>query len=173
MHRRSLLTGAAVLGAQALVLPLKRVWALADAHQPIRRRVRPGDPQWPSAAAWDQLNTDVGGNLIKALPLLDACVRDAGSAGCKEVIANLRNPLYIGDQPSGTQVSGWVDAWQPVASAYVVAARNAADVAAAVNFARKNNLRLVVKGGGHSYQGTSNAPDSLLVWTRKMNRVSA
>ena len=29
-----------------------------------------------------------------------------------------------------------------------------------------NNLRLVVKGGGHSYQGTSNAPDSLLIWTR-------
>jgi len=39
------------------------------------------------------------------------------------------------------------------------------DVVAAVNFARDNNLRLVVKGGGHSYQGTSNAPDSLLIWT--------
>ena len=40
---------------------------------------------------------------------------------------------------------------------------------AAVDFAREHNLRLVVKGGGHSYQGTSNAPDSLLVWTRRMN----
>ena len=47
----------------------------------------------------------------------------------------------------------------------------AGDVAAAVNFARTHNLRLVVKGGGHSYQGTSNAPDSLLVWTRAMNQV--
>jgi len=80
--------------------------------------------------------------------------------------------LYIGDQPGGTQVSGWVDAWQAAASAYVVAARNASDIAAAVNFARRNDLRLVVKGGGHSYQGTSNAPDSLLVWTRKMNRIT-
>ncbi|MDQ3744861.1 MAG: FAD-binding protein, partial [Acidobacteriota bacterium] len=34
-----------------------------------------------------------------------------------------------------------------------------------------NNLRLVLKGGGHSYQGTSNAPDSLLVWTRRMNDI--
>src|SRR5271157_5901907 len=42
---------------------------------------------------------------------------------------------------------------------------------AAVNFARKNNLRLVVKGGGHSYQGTSNAADSLLIWTRHMDSV--
>jgi hypothetical protein len=41
-----------------------------------------------------------------------------------------------------------------------------------VNFARKHRLRLVVKGGGHSYQGTSDAPDSLLVWTRHMNDVT-
>ena len=174
MHRRSLLTGAAILGAQSLVLPLTRVWALAKADanpHPARQRVRPGDVEWPSAAAWNQLSAEVGGQLIKPATLLNPCARDASSAECKDVIANLRNPLYIGDQPSGTQVSGWVDAWQPAASAYVVAARNAEDVAAAVNFARKHNLRLVVKGGGHSYQGTSNAPDSLLVWTRKMNRV--
>jgi len=44
-------------------------------------------------------------------------------------------------------------------------------VAAAVDFARRHKLRLVVKGGAHSYQGTSNAPDSLLVWTRAMNKV--
>jgi FAD/FMN-containing dehydrogenase len=44
-----------------------------------------------------------------------------------------------------------------------------ADVVAAVNFARENNLRLVIKGGGHSYQGASCAPDSLLIWTRHMD----
>jgi FAD/FMN-containing dehydrogenase len=41
-----------------------------------------------------------------------------------------------------------------------------------VNFAREHNLRLAVKGGGHSYQGTSSAPDSLLIWTRHMNDVT-
>ena len=46
------------------------------------------------------------------------------------------------------------------------------DVVAAVNFARENNLRLVIKGGGHSYLGTSNAPDSLLIWTRFMDDVT-
>lgn len=49
-------------------------------------------------------------------------------------------------------------------SIYAVAAKTAADVAAAVDFARVHNLRLVVKGGGHSYLGTSNARDSLLIW---------
>ena len=53
-----------------------------------------------------------------------------------------------------------------------VAARNTADVAAAVDFARMHRLRLVVKGGGHSYQGSSNAPDSLLVWTRRLDSVA-
>jgi hypothetical protein len=53
-----------------------------------------------------------------------------------------------------------------------VAARTTDDVVAAVNFARQHHLRLVVKGGGHSYQGTSNAADSLLVWTRKMNDIA-
>jgi hypothetical protein len=80
--------------------------------------------------------------------LLDACIKDADAAGCKDALQYIGNPLYIGDQPGGTQVSGWVDAWQAAASAYVVAARNASDIAAAVNFARRNNLRLVVKGGG-------------------------
>ncbi|MBV8224606.1 MAG: FAD-binding oxidoreductase [Verrucomicrobia bacterium] len=32
-------------------------------------------------------------------------------------------------------------------------------------------MRLVIKGGGHSYQGISNAADSLLIWTRGMNRI--
>ena len=170
MHRRSLLTGAAILGLHSLALsPLASVWA--NVRAAARRRVRPGDPQWPTSAAWRKLNTDVGGRLIKGSPLLGACMADAASVGCNDTIQSLRNPLYIGDQPGGTQVSGWVDAWEPAASAYVVAARNAADVVAAVNFARSNNLRLVVKGGGHSYQGTSNAPDSLLVWTRAMNGI--
>jgi len=53
-----------------------------------------------------------------------------------------------------------------------VAANNANHIAAAVNFARENELRLVVKGGGHSYQGTSNAADSLLVWTRHMHDIA-
>jgi FAD/FMN-containing dehydrogenase len=54
----------------------------------------------------------------------------------------------------------------------VVAAEGAADVAAAVRFASAHDLRLVVKGRGHSYLGTSNAPDSLLVWTRKMDAIT-
>ena len=41
-----------------------------------------------------------------------------------------------------------------------------------MNFVRENDLRLVIKGGGHSYQGTSNAPDLLLIWSRHMNDIT-
>ena len=89
-----------------------------------------------------------------------------------DALANIRNPFFLGDQPGGTQVSGWLDAWTPAPSAYAINARSTGDVVAGVNFARDNRLRLVVKGTGHSYQGTSNAPDSLLIWTRAMNQVT-
>src|SRR5262249_20410697 len=65
-----------------------------------------------------------------------------------------------------TQTLGWTGAWTPRPSAYAVLAQTGADVAAAVNFAREHQVRLVVKGGGHSYVGGSKAPDSLLIWTR-------
>ena len=57
-------------------------------------------------------------------------------------------PVLPGDEVGLTQTLGWVDAWSSQPSAYAVAARTTADVVAAVNFARENNLRLVVKGGG-------------------------
>jgi FAD/FMN-containing dehydrogenase len=97
---------------------------------------------------------------------------DPEDATAKRLWENLNNPYYIGDQPGLTQTLGWVDAWATKPSVYAVVARNAHDIAAAVNFARENDLRLVVKGGGHSYQGTSNAPDSLLIWTRRMNDIA-
>jgi FAD/FMN-containing dehydrogenase len=91
---------------------------------------------------------------------------------CAELFRSLRNPYYIGDMPALTQTTCWVDAWTSAPSVYAVAATNTADVVAAVNFAREKKLRLVVKGGGHSYQGTSNSADSLLIWTRAMNAIT-
>lgn len=170
MKRRTLLkTMAAAAALQPLAGAHLPAWA-----SPARtmRRVRPGDAGWPGVQSWQTLKDAVGGNLIEVHSLFGACETDAKGTACREVEANIYNPFYIGDQPGGTQVSGWLDAWTPAPSAYAVKARTAADVAAAVDFARTNNLRLVVKGAGHSYQGTSNAADSLLIWTRAMNEVT-
>ena len=135
-------------------------------------RRRPSDAGWPSQAAWKRLNDEVDGNLIPVEFPIEACVKDTQSGGCQNLFNNIHNPYYIGDQPGMTQTLGWVDAWVSRPSTYVVAGSNADHIAAAVNFARENDLRLVVKGGGHSYQGTSNAEDSLLVWTRRMHDIT-
>ena len=166
MDRRQLLGGAAAVGFAALP-----TGALHAAAPPPRRRNRPGDPGWPDASAWERLRQAVGGRLIRPEPLTGPCAAASGSDDCARRTKNLLNPYFIGDQPAGTQVSGWLDAWRPAISPYAVAATGAADVAAAVRFARRHDLRLAVKGGGHSYQGTSNAPGSLLIWTRAMKDI--
>jgi FAD/FMN-containing dehydrogenase len=164
-----MLKGLAALVAAPAGFPSRRAAAAAAS---TFRRVRPGDAAWPGAADWAGLNEAVGGNLIAAPAPFAACASDPAGAACVEAFANVQNPFYLGDQPGGAQLSGWLDAWTPAPSAYAVKARHAGDVAAAVNFARDHALRLVVKGAGHSYQGTSNAPDSLLIWTRAMNAVT-
>jgi hypothetical protein len=109
--------------------------------------------------------------LVKVESLFVGCVDSPAGAKCTELFQSLGNPFFIGDSVALTQTLGWIGAWTSAASRYAVLAESSADIAAAVNFARKHRLRLVVKGGGHSYIGASNAPDSLLIWTRSMRAV--
>ena len=153
------------LSRRTLLASIAAVPAAAAAARAIRlqaplRRVRPGSAGWPSASQWAGLKRDVGGRLIP------------GDRPSRRPAAQLlSNPFFIGDQVGLTQSSGWLGAWRSSPSVYAVHASNAGDVGAAVRFAAKHNLRLVVKGGGHSYLGGSNAPDSLLVWTRAMDGI--
>lgn len=161
IDRRKFLAGLAALPLFRLDPP---------AGQP-HRRVRPGDPGWPGESEWSSLNKQVGGRLIRPDSPLEHC-RAADKAEIAEVFdKTLKNPYAIGDDPALTQSTGWTDAWQTRPSQYAIAAERVGDVVAGVNFARKHNLRLVVKGGGHSYLGTSCAPDSLLIWTHRMDKV--
>jgi FAD/FMN-containing dehydrogenase len=144
---------------------LSRVRAAAPLA--ARARVRPGDRGWPTASDWQRLNKKVEGRLVMPRSPLVECVPES----CRQAIESSKNPFYVGDEVGLTQTSGWVGAWTSQQSAYAVAAASTQDVIEAVNFAREHRLRLVVKGGGHSYQGTSQAPDSLLIWTRSMNAV--
>src|SRR5580658_8159312 len=171
MDRRTLLKHLAAIPLLPRLLPDLSSFAQTVLSSTLVRRVRSSDPSWPSAAAWEKLKQQVGGQLFPVQFPLAACQSAPDGAACQDVLKNLDNPYYIGDQPGLTQTLGWVNAWVTKPSVYAVAARNADHIAAAVNFARENNLRLVVKGGGHSYQGTSNAPDSLLIWTRHMNDI--
>jgi FAD/FMN-containing dehydrogenase len=169
-QRRRLLQCAATVP----LLPCSVAAALADPPTPVRSaaRCRPGDAGWPPEGRWLALREQVGGRLLRPRSPLQDCLQAPDSATCTALLESLKNPFFIGDDAALTQTLGWVDAWTSRPSAYAVAARSTEDVVAAVNFARRHNLRLVVKGGGHSYQGTSSSADSLLVWTRHMDDVT-
>jgi len=157
MKRRQFLGAAlALTGGSALCAP--RAGAVG-----ANPRSRPGAPGWPTTADWAGLKEAVGGALSPGVApdLSDPDVRKLAT-----------NPFYIGDQPGLTQSAGWLDAWRSSPSSHVVAARNAADIAAAIRFAKVHRLRLVIRGGAHSYFGASNAPDSLMIWTRPMRSVT-
>jgi FAD/FMN-containing dehydrogenase len=163
--RRALLKG-------ALAAPFFHSGASRSQASPTLRRARPGDPSWPDLPAWESLRQALGGRLSTIVPPLSACASAPDGAACERLFKALKNPYYIGDTPGLTQTSGYFEAWTSTPGAYVVTAARAQDMATAVDFAREQSLRLVVRGGAHSYHGTSNSADSLVIWTRAMRGIS-
>jgi FAD/FMN-containing dehydrogenase len=147
------------IGGAATVTGLAAVASLTGCEQELMTT-------WPSVDKWDELNAQVGGRLIKK-PVAPWADLAPGP-----VPANLVNPWYLEEQPGATQSTGMYKAWVSEPSSYAVAAETVSDVVAAVNFARENNVRLVVKGTGHDYYGRSSAPDSLLIWTHNMREIT-
>ncbi len=166
VESRLVVTGSEQIDRRLVIVGLAAAGAALGLAVPARgaplRYAKPGDAFWPTARDWAALRDDVGERLIPAtLPELEPA----------QAATLLKNPYYIRDQVGLTQSSGYLDGWRSAPSAYAVRARDAADVAAAVRFAARHRLRLVVKGGGHSYLGGSNAANSLLVWTRDLERI--
>jgi hypothetical protein len=125
----------------------------------------------PTAEDWGALAARVGGRLRPVQWPIQACIDAPSSKETAAFFRSAKNPYFLGDHPGLTQSFGWVGAWYTRPSAFVLAAETTADIVEAVRFARRHGLRLVIKGGGHSYHGASNAPDSLLVWTRNMAKI--
>ncbi len=123
----------------------------------------------PAVANWSKLSQKVGSRLITIQSPIT--LAQQGRADVAEVFRRLKNPYWVGDEPGLTQTLGWIDAWTSRPSTMAVAAENATDVAATIEFAKANRISLIVKGGGHSYFGNSNRADSLLIWTRRLRSI--
>src|SRR5438876_12400699 len=104
MNRRTLLKSS---GLAALISLVPRA---LFAGKTFRRR-RPADADWPAQAAWKRLHVEVEGNLLPVEFPLAACISEVDGAACKNLLADIKNPYYIGDTPGLTQTLGWVDAW--------------------------------------------------------------
>jgi FAD/FMN-containing dehydrogenase len=124
------------------------------------------------AEFWHDLSQQLGERLKPVPWPIGFFNVDPHGAECERFFNNVANPYFLADHPALTQTFGWVGAWTMKPSEMVVEAETAADIAAAINFAREKRVRLVVKGGGHSYKGCSNAEGSLLIWTHRMRQVN-
>ncbi|XP_066930938.1 uncharacterized protein [Clytia hemisphaerica] len=152
-------------------------------HPPIGIKCysKPGDGCWPSGDDWEGLNKTLNGNLKDPVNPISACFKPAGEtdamskereAECSQQLQDFKSDPYWVRKHSGlTQSAGQVGAWNSTESVKVVEARTVAHIKTAVDFARKHNMRIVVKGTGHEYNGRSNAPDSLLIWTYHMSEI--
>lgn len=172
--KRHLLLGSAGLTAAAVTGLLKPQAAqgattMGNGTAVLARKVRPGEPGWPTAAQWQALADDMQGKVFQVPDPFAGCEQSAQA--CNDILKNFENPFFIQDTPGATQSSGWVDAWTSRVSQYAAEVETAEDVAKAVKFAKQHNLRLVVKGGAHSYLGQSNAPDSFLIWTKRLDKI--
>src|SRR5213595_1259440 len=96
MKRRSLLKGitiSLVASVASRTCPI-----VAKAKSLLGRRVRASDSHWPGAASWEKLSQAVEGNLLRPQALLAPCEAEPNGVACSDVMKNLRNPFYLGDQ---------------------------------------------------------------------------
>lgn len=121
----------------------------------------PGSANWPSHSDWHALNTSVSGRLIAPVPPGLVCQTNStihSTAACSELLAQWPNSSFHADEPFTVDYnddSCLPDPRAPCSAAplpaYVVNATNAGDVQAAVKFAERTGVRLIVKGTGHDF----------------------
>ncbi|KAF9236124.1 hypothetical protein BU15DRAFT_50483 [Melanogaster broomeanus] len=148
---------------------------------------------WPSTSEFSQLQSQVSQPLVYPLPTAAACypTRDA-SGNCTDVIQNAYDGNWRSSMPGSMEApnfetfmfnNGTIDGCyinttitgacgQGSVPVIGVDARSVADIQAAINFAVKYNLKLVVKNTGHDYLGRSAARGSFVVWTHNMKNIS-
>ncbi|KIK55607.1 hypothetical protein GYMLUDRAFT_47820 [Collybiopsis luxurians FD-317 M1] len=160
----------------------------------LRCRCLYPDPScWPSDADFASLASQVSQPLIYPVPPESACYPASDPSGnCAEVIASTSDGNWRSNQSGSMQSPNFetfifqngsiracflntslgVPCQQGSVPPVGVDARMAEDIQAAVVFAKKWNLRVVVKNTGHDYLGRSAGRGAFLIWTHNMKDIS-
>ncbi|KAK0652384.1 hypothetical protein B0T16DRAFT_454755 [Cercophora newfieldiana] len=169
---------------------VKRTWNGAE----YKCKCYPGDSCWPSTKDWQRLNTTVGGNLQVNLPPAASCynsfagplgtVNPYNAAKCAEVTANFPNEQFQIDLPTaGLWTYFTNDTCRPTTNpadtctlghygVLYIKAQTVAHIQAGINFARDNNLRLIIRNTGHDFLGRSVGWGSLVINTHSFQSIS-
>ncbi|PYH91411.1 FAD/FMN-containing dehydrogenase [Aspergillus ellipticus CBS 707.79] len=144
----------------------------------------PGDSCWPATSSWDSLNSTVGGRLVATVPIGTPCHGPSyNGAECTTLQDNWYYPQTHFVSSSSVMQSYFANqSCDPFTAesrpcelgnyvSYAVNVSSSADVAAAIKFAKSNNIRLVIRNTGHDYLGRSTGAGALSVWTHSLNSV--
>ncbi|KAH7322412.1 hypothetical protein B0I35DRAFT_349917 [Stachybotrys elegans] len=169
------------------------------ASNPASCKSLPGDPGWPSLEAWSSLNETVSGALIATVPQAHVChlqpYRALNETVCNELQENwnfaqtfrsVPNLIHLAcsDRAPAEIMNAYFqnqscDPFTPVErpcelgnyAVYSISVSGPEDVIAGINFAKDNNVRLVVKNTGHDYAGKSTGKGSLSFWTHNLKSI--
>ncbi|KAK3299588.1 uncharacterized protein B0H64DRAFT_389082 [Chaetomium fimeti] len=144
----------------------------------------PGTPEWPPQHSWAHLNETVAGRLLQPPPPGAICHPEHASYNattCPALRAAWSTYEFHQADPISMDGNQWTnDSCLPQEGApcsgagypvFVINATTAHHVQQGVKFAKKHNVRLVVKSSGHDFLGRSNAPNTLSIWTRNLRGV--
>jgi len=154
----------------------------------------PGDTCWPPSKEWQRLNTTVAGNLRVNLPPAAPCyntfqgplgaVSPYDATKCAEITANFTNEQFQIDLPTaGLWTYFTNDTCRPTANptdtctlgnypVLYITAKTVAHIQAGINFARDNNLRLVIRNTGHDFFGRSVGWGALVINTHSFKDIA-
>lgn len=119
----------------------------------------PGSDDWPSMSEWRHLNTTLGGALLDLEPPAAACYQGPSydAAKCSFLVNNATSTHYYIDDPIAAlttwpQGNTCLPTLNPSGKctrggypSYVVNATTVRHIQLAINFARNNNVRLIIK----------------------------
>ncbi|KAJ0386979.1 hypothetical protein COL922a_003130 [Colletotrichum nupharicola] len=146
----------------------------------------PNDICWPSDKEWGRFNSSIAGNLIQTAPPAAPCYagpnRDA--AACEAVTQGWSTATFQASQPIGYDYPlnsscplAQFTANAPSANCTIgnspVFAVNVTDeehISKAVEFAKRNNIRVVVKSTGHDFLQRSTGYGSLSIWLQNYRK---
>ncbi|KAI6161779.1 hypothetical protein EDD17DRAFT_1582504 [Pisolithus thermaeus] len=152
-----------------------------------------GQPCWPTADQFAELESQVSQPLIYPVPSASACypVNDP-SGNCTQVVQDWTNGNWRSSMPGSMEAPNFeafmfdngaigacylntsldVPCEQGSVPVIGVDARTPRDIQAAINFVLQYDLKLVVKNTGHDFLGRSAARGAFVIWTHNMKSIT-
>ncbi|KAK3990423.1 6-hydroxy-D-nicotine oxidase [Cladorrhinum sp. PSN332] len=157
-------------------------------------KCQPNQPCWPKSWQWSSLNQTVNGNLKMHIPPAAVCYNSFQSplgnfstydaAKCADVQANWEDEQWTVEKPGAALWTYFTNETCRVTTnpsdsctlgyygVYVIEAKTRNHIKAGVDFARRNNIRLVIRNTGHDFLGRSTGANSLIINTHSFNDIT-